>query len=183
MMLKKFLCPQIYSAARGMRFYSDPAAPLSIYDKLRNDMKVSMRAKNMEDLTIIRSLLSDITYAEKNAKNKGKDIKNDESIVSSLLQTAILQREESIREYTQVKRDDLASKEQKQIDFIKKYLPPQLTAEEITKIASDAVKALNANSVKQIPALLKEMNIDPSIAHRTRVVEVLKGILIGKESK
>ncbi|PVU87936.1 hypothetical protein BB561_006118 [Smittium simulii] len=170
-------CALSRRAIVATRFYSEVSETTSIYARLRDDLKVNMRAKNMKQLTLVKALLSSITYAEKDPKNKAGDLKTNDSAVITLLQAAIIQREESITEFTKASRQDLAAHEQEQIDSIAKYIPKQLTDAEIKDVLTRVIQEQGATELRHIGQVTKASNIDPNTAHRSRILAFAKQLL------
>ena len=76
--------------------------------------------------------------------------------VVRIIQKGIKTRKEAIELYRQGEREDLASKEEREIEILKEYLPEQMTVEEIEKAAADLIKELGLDSQKQIGMFMKE---------------------------
>jgi hypothetical protein len=79
---------------------------------------------------------------------------NDEEIIL-LLQTMIKQRKSSIDMYLEGKREDLAKKEENEIEIISKFLPKQLSKEEINNIIDITIKSCEASSMKDMGKVIK----------------------------
>ncbi|HEY9004796.1 GatB/YqeY domain-containing protein [Ohtaekwangia sp.] len=101
---------------------------MSLKQQIDNDIKKAMLAKNKEELEALRSIKSLILLAETEKGGSG-DISSDTE--NKLLVKAAKQRKESADIFTQQGRKDLADKEVFQLDIISRYLPKQLTTEEV----------------------------------------------------
>ncbi|PVU95626.1 hypothetical protein BB559_002665 [Furculomyces boomerangus] len=161
----------------NFRFYTGSEKSVSIYGRLRDDMKVSMKEKNMKKLNIIKTLISSINYAEKDQKDKTVDIKQDDAKVIGILQKAIEQREDSISEFDKAGRKELSEIEREQIDAIKQYLPRQLSEEEIREKVNAAIKEVGATGLKSMGEVMKRVKIDQSEASRAKVTSIAKSLL------
>lgn len=109
---------------------------MSLKQQIDGDIKKAMLAKNKEELEALRSIKSMILLAETEKGGAADDISSDAE--NKLLMKAAKQRKESADIFIQQGRKDLADKENVQLDVISRYLPKQLSEEEITT----AVKAI-----------------------------------------
>jgi len=101
---------------------------MSLKQQIDNDIKKAMLAKNKEELEALRAIKSLILLAE-TEKKATEEISADAE--NKLLMKAAKQRKESAEIFTQQGRQDLAVKEQAQLDIISRYLPKQLSTEEV----------------------------------------------------
>ena len=114
-----------------------------------------MIKKNIDLISALRLVIASIKDRDIIAKGKGNDSGiNDEEIIS-LLQTMIKQRKSSIDMYLEGKREDLAKKEQNEIEIISKFLPKQLSKEEINNIIDMTIKSCEASSMKDMGRVIK----------------------------
>ena len=121
---------------------------MTIREDIKNNLKEAMIKKNVDLISALRLVIASIKDRDIIAKGKGNDSGiNDEEIIS-LLQTMIKQRKSSIDMYLEGKREDLAKKEQNEIEIISKFLPKQLSKEEINDIIDMTIKSCEAFSVK-----------------------------------
>jgi uncharacterized protein YqeY len=97
--------------------------------QIDNDIKKAMLAKNKEELEALRSIKSLILLAETD-KSATAEISSD--VENKLLQKAVKQRKESSDIFQQQGRKDLADKENFQLEIISRYLPKQLSEDELT---------------------------------------------------
>ncbi len=103
---------------------------MSLKQQIDGDIKKAMLARNKEELEALRSIKSLILLAETEKGGSG-DVSSDTE--NKLLVKAAKQRRESAEIFTQQGRQDLADKELFQLDIINRYLPKQLTPEELEK--------------------------------------------------
>jgi uncharacterized protein len=101
---------------------------MSLKQQIDGDIKKAMLAKAKEELEALRSIKSMILLAETEKGGSG-DVSTD--VENKLLMKAAKQRKESADIFSQQGRKDLADKEQFQLEVINRYLPKQLSAEEI----------------------------------------------------
>lgn len=108
-------------------------------------MKDAMRAKDKERLGTIRLVLSEIKKVEVDER-----IDPDDARITSIMDKMVKQRRESIKQFTEGGREELAAKEQSEIDVIQEFLPQQLTEDEITAIINEAVASTGASSMQDM---------------------------------
>lgn len=101
---------------------------MSLKQQIDNDIKKAMLAKNKEELEALRGIKSLILLAETEKGGSG-DVSSD--VENKLLMKAAKQRKESADIFIQQGRKDLADKEQLQLEIISRYLPKQLSPEDI----------------------------------------------------
>jgi uncharacterized protein YqeY len=101
---------------------------MSLEQKIMADLKIGMLAKDEKALRSLRAIKAAILLA-KTSEGAGGELKEDDEI--KLLQKLVKQRKDSLEIYQQQNRADLAQKEQEEIEIIEKFLPRQLSAEEL----------------------------------------------------
>jgi len=121
----------------------------SIHDQLKEHMKAAMRAKDKERLGVIRLALAAIKQKEIDDR-----VTLDDSGVLAVLDKMVKQRRESVRQYRDANRDDLAEKEEFEINVLQDYLPTALSDEELQQIIAHAIKESGATSVKDMGKLM-----------------------------
>jgi len=128
-------------------------------EEIKNQMKSAMLNKETEKLATIRLILAAIKDKDISSRTEeSKEGISDEQILS-LLGSMIKQRKDSIDMYLKGNRQDLADKEQAEIDVIYSFMPKQLSEEEVSAAISAAVAETGATSIKdmgKIMAFLKE---------------------------
>ena len=105
-----------------------------IKERIREDMKAAMRAHDAVRLSTIRLLLAAVKQREIDEKIEATDAQ-----VTEVIAKMVKQRRDSIQQYRAGGREDLAQKEQAEIDVLSGYLPKQLSDEEIGAIIDDAI--------------------------------------------
>lgn len=123
---------------------------MSLQDRLANDLKAAMKAKDQLRMDVIRMIKAALLNKEIELK---KDL--DDAEMSKVMTTLVKQRRESVEQYQKAKRDDLAAKEIKEIAIIEGYLPKAASAEEITQAVEAAVKETGASSMKDMGNVMK----------------------------
>jgi len=105
---------------------------MSLEAKIVEDIKDAMRSKEKERLEALRAVKSALILAN-TEKDAGEMTEEGEV---KILQKLVKQRTESAKIYREQGRDDLADKEEKEVSFIKVYLPEQMSADEVEKVIS-----------------------------------------------
>ena len=108
-----------------------------IKDRIREDMKAAMRAHDAASLGTIRLLLAAIKQREVDEK-----IEADDAVTLAVIAKMVKQRQDSVKQYLDGGRQDLADKETAEIKVLEAYLPQALTEEEIATIIDEAVAAV-----------------------------------------
>ncbi|MCZ8353704.1 MAG: GatB/YqeY domain-containing protein [Cyclobacteriaceae bacterium] len=116
---------------------------MSLKLQIDQDIKKAMLAKNKEELEALRSIKSLILLAETEKGGSG-DVAAETEM--KLLTKAAKQRKESADIFNQQNRPDLAEKELNQLEVINRYLPKQLTEEEITQELKKIIESVGAKS-------------------------------------
>ena len=128
---------------------------MTLYDQINSDMLMAMKEHDKETLSTIRLLKSAIDLQKINSK---LSLITDELVIE-VASRQVKQHKESIEEFRNAKRDDLADALVKEISVISKYLPKQLTEEEI-KIEIDKIfQEINPNGKQDMGRIMKEANI------------------------
>lgn len=117
----------------------------TLKDRITEDMKNAMRAKDTERLGTIRMITSAIKQREVDER-----ITLDDAQVLAVIEKMVKMRKESIAQFQSGGREDLAAKEQKEIELLQTYLPEQLSEAEIDKIIADAIAQTGASSIKDM---------------------------------
>ena len=123
---------------------------MSLNDKINEDFKNAMRAKDNVRLSCLRMLKSSVKnkQVEKGRELEDKEI---EAIISSLIRKG----NEAIEEFKKGGRDDLVLNEDREIKIFYEYLPKQLTTEEIEKTLREVISELAAESPGDLGKVMK----------------------------
>jgi len=116
---------------------------MSLEQKIMADLKTAMLAKDEKSMRSLRAIKAAIILA-KTSEGAGGEIKEDDEI--KLLQKLVKQRKDSLEIYQQQNRADLAQKEQEEIEVIEKFLPKQLSGEELKASIAEIITATGASS-------------------------------------
>ena len=128
-------------------------------------LKVTMRAKEMDKLTVIRSLQAAIKQIEVDER-----VELDDSRVLAVIEKQIKQRKESIKAFEGANRQDLASKEQAEVEILSQFLPAAMTEEELDSVIEQTILAQQATSIKDMGKVMNSLR--PIIAGRADPAQV-----------
>jgi uncharacterized protein YqeY len=132
---------------------------MSIKNQIDEALKEAIRNQNEVAKNALRGLLTAI-------KNKEKDLKrapNDAEILQ-IISSQIKQRKESIEQFKSGGREDLAEKEAHEIAVLEKFLPKQLSQEELEAIIAECIQETGATTVKDMGKVMKA--VMPKVAGR-----------------
>ena len=115
---------------------------MSLKTQLTEDMKTAMRAKDQVSLSTIRLINAAIKQFEVDERTEADDAK-----VISILTKMVKQRKDSAKIYTEAGRQDLADKENAEIEILNRYLPQMMSAEEIKTAVEAAVAKTGASGM------------------------------------
>ncbi|MGX4685985.1 GatB/YqeY domain-containing protein [Vagococcus sp. JNUCC 83] len=116
---------------------------MTLLNRLNNDIKVAMKAKDKETLSVLRMMKSSIQNEE---IKKGDSLSPDEEL--TVLSREMKQRKDSLQEFKDADRDDLVEKVSAEIKIVDRYMPEQLTEDELRSIIQSAIDETGASSMK-----------------------------------
>lgn len=116
---------------------------MSLEQKIMVDLKTAMLAKDEAALRSLRAIKAAILLA-KTSEGASGELKEEEEI--KLLQKLVKQRKDSLEIFRQQKRDDLAKKEEEEISVIEKFLPAQMSADELKNVIKQIITETGAAS-------------------------------------
>ena len=117
----------------------------ALKQRLVDDMKSAMRAKEKDRLLTVRTILAAIKQQEVDTR---EDV--DEAGVLAILDKQSKQRRESIAQFSKAGRDDLVAQEELELGFIQEYLPEPLSDDEIALLIKEAMDTTGADSMKDM---------------------------------
>jgi uncharacterized protein YqeY len=120
---------------------------MSLEQKIMADLKTAMLAKDEKGLRSLRAIKAAILLL-KTSEGAGSELKEEDE--TKLLQKLVKQRKDSLEIYQQQNREDLAKKEQEEIEIIEKFLPKQLSADELKHEVSLIINEVGASSPADI---------------------------------
>ena len=116
---------------------------MGLEQKIMADLKTAMLAKDEKSLRSLRAIKAAILLA-KTSEGAGGELKEEDE--TKLLQKLVKQRKDSLEIYQQQNRTDLAQKEQEEIEVIEKFLPKQLSTDELKAEVSAIITEVGASS-------------------------------------
>ena len=123
---------------------------MNLKDKIFADLTEAMKAKDANRLSTLRMVKANLMNRQ---IEKGSELTDEE--ITKALETLVKQRKDSIEQYTNAGRHELAEKEQAEISVIEKYLPQAASREEIEQAVSEAIQETGASSMKEMGAVMK----------------------------
>ena len=125
---------------------------MSIIEQIDQDTIKALKGGDKERLTVLRGLKSALKYKQ---IDSGEELTDEKAI--EVLSTAAKQRRDSIEQFRQGGRDDLAQQEESELEIIITYLPKQLPEDELRQLAEAAITEIGADSPKQMGLVMKAL--------------------------
>ena len=130
---------------------------MSLKERLNEDMKSAMRQASADPeqklvLSTIRLLMSEL----KNAEIVKKESLVDDEVIE-VVQRQIKRRNEAAEQYRKGDREELAEKEEKEAAVLARYLPEQLSDEELTRLIKEAIEATGATAPKDMGKVMGKL--------------------------
>jgi uncharacterized protein YqeY len=123
---------------------------MTFLDRINEDLKAAMKAKDSERLSTLRM----VKTALKNREIDKMEALTDEEAIK-VLQSLVKQRRDSIEQYQQAGRIELAEKEAAEIKVIEEYLPAALDDAAIARVVEETIAETGASSMKEMGAVMK----------------------------
>jgi uncharacterized protein YqeY len=123
---------------------------MPIEEKITNDLKAAMKARDEMRLSCLRLLKTSIKHKQ---VEKGEKLKDED--IEALISSAIRKGQEAAQEFNKGNREDLAAKEEAEIKILYDYLPKQLDSVEIEKIIKEIITELSIDSPKDLGKVMK----------------------------
>lgn len=130
---------------------------MALKDKLTEDLKTAMKARDQVRLDTLRALISELKNTEISQRTDGTAARLSEADELAVLSRARKQREESILAFRNAGREDLVSNEEKQLEVILGYLPKQLTPDEVKAIVQQVMAEVGATTKKDIGKVMGKL--------------------------
>jgi uncharacterized protein YqeY len=133
---------------------------MSLKQRITDDMKAAMKAKEKERLNTVRLILAAIKQQEVD-----KQAELDDAAIIAVLDKMVKQRKDSITQYEDAGRDELALIEKQELDIIQVYLPQALTADEVNALLETAIAESGASSMQDMGKVMGILK--PQVQGRT----------------
>ena len=118
---------------------------MSLKETLNNDIKTAMKAKDKETLAVLRMIKTAVQAAE---IDKKEELNAEEEL--TILAREAKQRRESLAEFVKAGRDELVAKTEAEIEIVERYLPKQLSVEEVKEVIATVAEKNWCNNSKRI---------------------------------
>ncbi len=151
----------------------------NLFTVVNNDLKQAMGQRQELEISVLRMLLAALNYKRVAI---GKSAKNNltEEQATQVVQGEIKKRREAVSFYRQGGRQDLADKETKEMAILEKYLPKQLTDEEIEEITKGIVGAMKEVSMKNFGQIIGQVMLKTKgKTEGSKVSQIVKKVLEG----
>ncbi len=122
-------------------------------EKFNSELKTATLAKDSVRTGTIRMMIAEMKKKDIDARASGGEQAGEE-VLLQMMQTMIKQRKESIEIYTKGNRQELADKEQVEIDIISEFMPKQMDKEEIEAVVAAAISEIGAESIKDMGKII-----------------------------
>lgn len=121
-------------------------------NKLKEELKQSMLAKDEVRTSVLRLLLSSLNYYEIQKGGAGYEATPED--ILAVIQKEAKQRRDSIEEFKKAGRQELVDKEQGELDILQTFLPEQMSEDEVQKIVEETIAETGANSMADMGKLM-----------------------------
>ncbi|MEJ8569513.1 GatB/YqeY domain-containing protein [Elongatibacter sediminis] len=125
---------------------------MALKDRIQEDVKDAMRARDRDRLAVLR-----LVSAALKQKEVDERIELDDAAVLSILDKMVKQRRESIEQYDQAGREELAARERYELETIQSYLPEPLDEAELDALIAQAIEATGASSMRDMGPVMNAL--------------------------
>ena len=125
--------------------------------KINEELIKGVKKKDKESVNTLRLILAALKDKEIALRSEEKSKKISDELIVNILKNMVKQRCESIELYEQGNRQELADKEKKEIDIIKKFLPEELNKNEIEQICKEVIEKLQAKNMSDMGKVMAEI--------------------------
>ena len=130
---------------------------MSLKGQITEDMKSAMKAGEKDRLKVVRLILAAIKQIEVDTR---KDL--DEAAVLAVLTKMVKQRHDSVEQFEQGNREDLAAIERAEIMILDTYLPEQLSANELAVMIDKVIQATGASGIRDMGKVMGQIKVKAS---------------------
>ncbi|MDA9155520.1 GatB/YqeY domain-containing protein [Methylophilaceae bacterium] len=142
---------------------------MALKEKITVDMQDAMRSKDSEKLNAIRLLQSSIKQKEVDDR-----VEIDDTMILNIIEKMLKQRRDSIEAFKKANRNDLVEKEEFEVRILQAYMPEPLSLEDVEKEIDSAIKAIDANSMKDMGLVMNAVKL--KVSGRANMAEVSQRI-------
>jgi len=153
---------------------------MSLKDRISDEIKAAMKAKDKLRLETVRGIKKVIIEKESTIRADGREELTEEEELAIVMQLA-KQRRDSIKQFTDAGRDDLADKEAQELGILEEYLPAQMSDEEIEAAVDEAIAQSGASGPRDMGKVMGPvMQKLKGKADGGKVQAMVKSKLLGK---
>ena len=147
---------------------------MTLLDRLAQELKAAMIAKDAERLSTLRLLKSAAGYAQ---IERGMETLTDAEVVA-LIQKEVKKRRDAVEQYEKGGRPELARKEKQEITVLESFLPQPLAQDELERLIREAIQETGATSKKQMSQVIKAVQAKASGRAAGKLISELVGKLL-----
>ena len=147
---------------------------MSLLERLAQELKAAMIAKDAERLSTLRLLKSAVGYAQIERRTENLT----EAEVVALIQKEVKKRRDAAEQYEKGGRPELASKEQQEITVLESFLPQPLALDELEQLVRVAIQETGATSKKQMGQVIKTVQARAAGRAAGKIISELVGKLL-----
>ena len=144
-------------------------------EQIDNDLKLALKSGDKFTLSVLRMLKSEII----NESRKGSLHTLTDDEVLKVIKKGVKTRKDSIEEYKKYGKLDTVNELAKEVDILNKYLPQEMSEEEIIKIVNEVFEELKPSSMKDMGNLMKVISSKITNADMSLVSKIVKDKLLG----
>ena len=144
-------------------------------NQIDNDLKLALKSGDKFTLSVLRMLKSEII----NERRKGSLHTLTDDEVLKVIKKGVKTRKDSIEEYKKYGKLETANELAKEVDILNKYLPQEMSEEEIIKIVDEVFEELKPSSMKDMGNLMKVISSKITNADMSLVSKIVKDKLLG----
>lgn len=126
---------------------------MTLKQQIIEDQKNALKSGKKDELSTIRMLWAAISNKEIDLRKK--DIGLSDGEVFDVISSEVKKRKDAVVEYKKAGRDESAKKEEFEMEVLKKYLPPEISDEDLLRIVHDGIREAGAVSVADFPKVMK----------------------------
>lgn len=138
----------------------------TIADRILQDLKTAMKAKDPLTTTVLRNLKSALKYAA--IEQGGANTELDEAQTQAVIRKEIKKREDAIESFTKGGRPELAEQERREAEILLGYLPAALPEQEVQSIIDEVIQTQGATSRKDMGSVMKAVQERTGVRSTTR---------------
>lgn len=130
---------------------SNPPNKMSLQERISQELKAAMLAKDADRLSALRMLKSTLGYAQIERKTESLS----DADVMAIVQKEVKKRRDSVEQFEKGGRPELAAKEKQEIAVLESFLPQPLSSEDLEQLVRATIQELNATSKKDMGPVIK----------------------------